>query len=709
MDGATAFGWPLTGVADATEALARAAGFGAGSGDSGRRRSSRHAASAESADTGVHRLSSRLDFEAHAVDVPYADVERTLETAGPALLKVNAGGDEVYVALEGASGRFVYLLTPDGGRHRVPLATAADWLRHDVEAQSDHTTQVDAVLADANVPASRRAAARRALLGARLGATPVTRCWMLRPAAASSLWHHLRHAGLQRRFVLFLIAYVAATLASMGAWWLIGAAALEGRFDVGTLLAWSFLILSVVPLGLFAMWSQGVFIVGVSGTLKMQLLAGALKLDPDETRHAGVGQHLARVIESESVEALTLAGGFFALASIFDLLLAMVVLITISAALQLSLLALVLAVLGGVSVLYFRYRQRWTQARLFLTQELVEQMVGHRTRLVQESPAGRHDDEDAAQERYLQLSRSMDRAATTLFALPRVWLLAGIAGLAPQMIAAEPSVTTLAVALGATLLAFGAITRLTTSVSTLADAGIGWQQVRPLLQALWHPEPVGHLEATAHANVDGTRSGSLMVAQDLTYRHRARVEPVLHGCGFRIAQGDRIHLTGASGGGKSTLVSLLTGLRVPDTGLLLLDGLDRATLGARPWRRRVAAAPQFHENHLFTETLAFNLLMGRQWPPTAEDLEWAETTCRRLGLGPLLDRMPAGLFQVVGETGWQLSHGERSRVFMARALLQGAELVVLDESFAELDPESLRQCLPQAAALSKSLLVVAHQ
>ena len=80
----------------------------------------------------------------------------------------------------------------------------------------------------------------------------------------------------------------------------------------------------------------------------------------------------------------------------------------------------------------------------------------------------------------------------------------------------------------------------------------------------------------------------------------------------------------------------------------------------------------------------------------------------RLDLGDLIDRMPTGLFQPVGETGWQLSHGERSRVFMARALLQGADMVVLDESFAELDPESLQRCLPEAAELSKTLLVVAH-
>ena len=67
-----------------------------------------------------------------------------------------------------------------------------------------------------------------------------------------------------------------------------------------------------------------------------------------------------------------------------------------------------------------------------------------------------------------------------------------------------------------------------------------------------------------------------------------------------------------------------------------------------------------------------------------------------------------GLFRVVGETGWQLSHGERSRVYKARALLQGADLVVLDESFAELDPDSLLRCLPQAADLARTLVVVAH-
>ena len=66
---------------------------------------------------------------------------------------------------------------------------------------------------------------------------------------------------------------------------------------------------------------------------------------------------------------------------------------------------------------------------------------------------------------------------------------------------------------------------------------------------------------------------------------------------------------------------------------------------------------------------------------------------RELDLGPLLARMPSGLEQLVGESGWQLSHGERSRLFIARSLLQPLEARVLDESFAALDPETLEKAL----------------
>ena len=100
--------------------------------------------------------------------------------------------------------------------------------------------------------------------------------------------------------------------------------------------------------------------------------------------------------------------------------------------------------------------------------------------------------------------------------------------------------------------------------------------------------------------------------------------------------------------------------------------------------------------------------MGRGWPPTANDLAEAEELCHELGLGELLERMPAGLQQMVGETGWRLSHGEHSRLYVARALLQKSEVVVLDESFAALDPENLKRVLQCVFRRAPTLLVIAH-
>ena len=207
----------------------------------------------------------------------------------------------------------------------------------------------------------------------------------------------------------------------------------------------------------------------------------------------------------------------------------------------------------------------------------------------------------------------------------------------------------------------------------------------------------------------GAHEGSavLLDASDLIFRYRPQGEAVLRGVNLTIQSGERVLLEGSSGGGKSTLAALLVGLRTPETGLLLLKGLDRHTLG-EGWRRLATAAPQFHENHILTGTLAFNLLMGRRWPETAEDLQLAEALCLDLGLGELLERMPSGLMQMVGETGWQLSHGERTRIYLARALLQNAQLTVLDESFAALDPETLKKCLDCAVKRARTLLVIAH-
>jgi ATP-binding cassette subfamily B protein len=103
------------------------------------------------------------------------------------------------------------------------------------------------------------------------------------------------------------------------------------------------------------------------------------------------------------------------------------------------------------------------------------------------------------------------------------------------------------------------------------------------------------------------------------------------------------------------------------------------------------------------------LFLGHPAILTPGDFEEAQSICDDLGLTDLLARMPAGMLQMVGETGWQLSHGERSRLYIARALLQDAQLVVLDESFAALDPENLKRAVECVVKRARSLLVIAHR
>jgi hypothetical protein len=131
------------------------------------------------------------------------------------------------------------------------------------------------------------------------------------------------------------------------------------------------------------------------------------------------------------------------------------------------------------------------------------------------------------------------------------------------------------------LLSFGALGKLTSTFAYVAGAAIAWKQVKPLLEAARQPEAAGCADLVPSVSrARASQSDPLVIAKDITFRFPDRAEPALQDCSFRISHGDRVHLSGPSGSGKSTLVSLLTGLRTPESGLLLLDGLDRATLSA---------------------------------------------------------------------------------------------------------------------------------
>ena len=479
------------------------------------------------------------------------------------------------------------------------------------------------------------------------------------------------------------------------------------------------MLLSMIPLALIQSWHGGLAALRLGSLLKRRMLAGALALDPDEMRTRGVGRLLAMVIEAEAVEGLALSSGLIAATAFIDLGAAAWVLSQgAGGPALLALLGLCVILLGALSWRYSVVRGLWTRERLSMTHALVERMVGHTTRLAQEAPGRWHDREDARTSAYLSRSRELDRVATLLDIFARRgWILVGFVGLWPALLGGGASTAALAITFGGILLARTGFASLASGFAELIDLSIAWREVAPLVHAgARRPAPPRLLRTESRPAPRLQRTGScpppprssVIDARSLTYRYPGRERPALRGVSLDLAPGDRVLLEGPSGGGKSTLAALLAGLRRPDAGLLLLRGLDSPTHGEQGWRERVAAAPQFHHNHILTTTFALNLLMGRRWPPRPEDLRLARSLCVELGLGPLLERMPAGMQQSVGETGWQLSHGERSRVFLARALLQDAELVILDESFAALDPNTQALALGCAFDHSPTLLVIAH-
>lgn len=710
--------WPLARLGEGIEALAREAGLSPRLPDGATAPPSSEGIEEAQLGEWIVSVADWLGIEAEPVECPYAELGQFLLTSGPCVIRrPGPAGRPSYLLLRRSSGGGALLLGTGFAECRVPLEALRCELAQHLEAGV--AEGVEQLLAAIDVPARRRARTRSALLDERLSQDNVGECWQLRlrPGARFSIQAHT--AGLPGQALRFAGAKLVERLLWVASWWLIGRSTLSGRLDWGWLLAWALMVLTMIPFRLAATWFQGLLAVGAGSLLKQRLLHGALRLDPDEIRHQGAGHHLGRVIESEAVESLALSGGFLSLAGLIQLLIAAAVLAAGAGGTPHVLLLLGWLVLASLLARrYFVQRRSWTDARLAISHDVIEKMVGHRTRLAQQRPADWHEGEDSSLAQYLELSARMDRTAARISVLPRGWLAVGLLGLVPAFVSGQGGASSLAVGLGGILLSHGALKELSDGFSFLADAAIAWKRVAPLFRAAGREEhagdPVLHMMMPGPPGVASRGAGRqgngqpILEASDVLFRYRDRGEPVLRGCRLRLNAGDRVLLESPSGGGKSTLVSLLTGLRQPDSGLVLLHGLDRRSWGARGWTRRVSCAPQFHENHVITDTFAFNLLMGRRWPPRPEDLEEAEALCRELGLGDLLGRMPAGLSQRVGETGWQLSHGERSRLFIARALLQGAELVVLDESFAALDPESLRQALTCATRRAPTLVVVAH-
>jgi len=185
----------------------------------------------------------------------------------------------------------------------------------------------------------------------------------------------------------------------------------------------------------------------------------------------------------------------------------------------------------------------------------------------------------------------------------------------------------------------------------------------------------------------------------------ARNAPALNDVSFSVSAGDMVAVVGRSGAGKSTLAQLILGLREPLSGAVLVNGIERSEILSAAWFSRVAFVPQ--DLALFGESIAECIRFHREHVSS----EQVRLAAERAGIGDDVRRMAAGLETSVGERGAAVSHGQRQRICIARALAGEPDLVVFDEPTSALDAETEQHVLATLRALSRDAMgfIPAHR
>ena len=171
----------------------------------------------------------------------------------------------------------------------------------------------------------------------------------------------------------------------------------------------------------------------------------------------------------------------------------------------------------------------------------------------------------------------------------------------------------------------------------------------------------------------------------VTVAYPGRDRPALRELSLAIRPGERIAVTGPSGAGKSTLLALLLGFVQPAAGTIQAGGVDLAAIDPGQWRAQIAWVPQ--QPHLFAGTAADNIALGS----AGASLDAIRRAAGLAGAAEFIEALPGGYHAELGERGLRLSAGQRQKIALARAFLRDAQLLLLDEPAAHLDPASARR------------------
>ena len=215
-------------------------------------------------------------------------------------------------------------------------------------------------------------------------------------------------------------------------------------------------------------------------------------------------------------------------------------------------------------------------------------------------------------------------------------------------------------------------------------------------------------DCAANAEV-GSAAGSPSLAHEIrleqvAFRYDPQRPMVFESLSLTIAAGKVTAIVGSSGAGKSTVADLVNGLLSPIRGRVLVDNAELTPQTARAWRRHVGYVAQ--DTVLFHDTVRANLLWAK---PEATDDEMRDSLT--FSAADFVFDLPQGLDTTVGDRGMLLSHGQRQRIALARALLRKPGLLILDEATSSLDVDSEKRILDAIERLQgrTTVLLIAHR
>jgi len=196
-----------------------------------------------------------------------------------------------------------------------------------------------------------------------------------------------------------------------------------------------------------------------------------------------------------------------------------------------------------------------------------------------------------------------------------------------------------------------------------------------------------------------------IVFDNVNFRYKADSKNVLTDIKIRIPAGAKVGIVGRSGSGKSTLTKLIQRLYVPDSGRVLVDGVDISQVDTAWLRRQIGVVLQ--ENFLFSGTIKENIAIAK---PNIADEEIFKAT-KLSGVDEFVKEMPHQYETFVGERGSLLSGGQKQRVSIARALLLDPRILIFDEATSALDTESEQLIMNNIDMIAKgrTALMIAHR